>query len=148
MFGFVQLFQIFLRCRREADSLPYILTRTFETTPSRSILQKWELFRKFPFLPFKLSTLCRQLEGGHPAALQTSPAPTAKNGVWCCGRENMPSLTPFFYSPHRSLFTFHSSLYRAPPFWWPPSRRRPGRAPRRSAWAHAPGSAPRSACGR
>jgi len=25
-------------------------------------VQKWELFRKFPFLPFKLSTLCRQLE--------------------------------------------------------------------------------------
>ena len=29
---------------------------------SRSILQKWELFRKFPFLLLKLSTLCRQLE--------------------------------------------------------------------------------------
>jgi hypothetical protein len=25
-------------------------------------MQKWELFRKFPFLPLKLSTLCRQLE--------------------------------------------------------------------------------------
>ena len=30
--------------------------------PSRSILQKRKLFRKFPFLPLKLSTLCRQLE--------------------------------------------------------------------------------------
>ncbi len=39
-------------------------------------MQKWELFRKFPFLHLKLSTLCRQLEMRPPGRrfpLQASP---------------------------------------------------------------------------
>ena len=31
-------------------------------------MPKWELFRKFPFWRFKLSTLCRQLEAGDAEA--------------------------------------------------------------------------------
>ena len=44
-------------------------------------MPKWELFRKFPFWRFKLSTLCRQLEGdgGVPAG---------------CGRTHLPLPAP------------------------------------------------------
>jgi hypothetical protein len=44
-------------------------------------MQKWELFRKFPFLPLKLSTLCRQLQhtGNGVLILMWSHSPAGKN---------------------------------------------------------------------
>ncbi len=48
--------------RRCTDSHGEIVKRGRESPLHVQSMQKWELFRKFPFLRLKLSTLCRQLE--------------------------------------------------------------------------------------
>ena len=50
--------------RRCSDSHGEIVKRGRESPLHVQSMQKWELFRKFPFLRLKLSTLCRQLEPG------------------------------------------------------------------------------------
>ena len=48
--------------RRCSDSHGEIVKRGRESPLHVQSMQKWVLFRKFPFLRLKLSTLCRQLE--------------------------------------------------------------------------------------